>query len=182
VTLKGKTTCWPYSSPHYWRLYPNPKRADHHPIFHHHMPWWHESQCYFILDYDFQESDVSNCARRPTSTRKCLLQMSATSALNLHPGRIMSYYNSLWQWILPPYGPFSSRILCKSARACPGSRAEQPSKMSPCDLSLPTIQSSTLHHGQGLCWWSCQEVEFLPCQEWNLSVLTEISWLRIRLW
>jgi hypothetical protein len=38
----------------------------------------------------------------------------------------------LWQWILPPHGPFSSQIqnsneLCKSARACPGSQAQQPS-------------------------------------------------------
>jgi hypothetical protein len=28
-----------------------------------------------------------------------------------------------------------------------------------------------LHHDQGSCQWFCQEVEFLPCKEWNLSVL-----------
>ena len=122
----------PCTNPRHWRPYWNPKRVDHHPIFCHPMPQWHESQWHFILDYHLQESDVSNCTIRPTSPHKRLPQMFATSAPNLHPRRIMSYYHSLWQRISPPNGPFSSWIwnsseLCKSARACPGSRAQQSS-------------------------------------------------------
>jgi hypothetical protein len=50
----------------------------------------------FLPDYDFQESDVSNCAICPTSPRKHLPQVFATSAPNLHSGRIVSYSNLLW--------------------------------------------------------------------------------------
>jgi hypothetical protein len=42
-----------------------------------------------------KKSDVLNCTIRPTLPRKHLPQMFATSAPNLHPGRITSYYNSL---------------------------------------------------------------------------------------
>jgi hypothetical protein len=106
------------------------------------MPWWHESQWPFIVDYDFQESDVSNHAIHPTSPSKHLPQVFATSALNLHSGRILHYYDLLWQQILPSHGPFSSWIwnsseLCKSARASPRSRPQQLSHqgMSLYDLS-----------------------------------------------
>jgi hypothetical protein len=36
------------------------------------MPWWHESQWHFILDYRFQESDVLNCAIHPKTPHKHL--------------------------------------------------------------------------------------------------------------
>ena len=107
----------PRASPCHWRPYRNPTRTCHSPIFCHLMPWWHESQWHCILDYHFQETNVSNCLIHPMSRHKHLPHVFATSAPYLHPGRILCYHDSL-----PSHGPFSSWIwnsseLCQSSRS-----------------------------------------------------------------
>ncbi len=55
----------------------------------------------------FWKSDVSNCAVHPTFPCKRLPQVLATCAPNLHSGRILHYYDSLWQQFSPRMDPLA---------------------------------------------------------------------------